>query len=313
MNSIASVTIWYNPQNMTSPTAAEAVNTYASHMGKAYIVDNSDTDNSELAALIPNSVYIPNHKNLGIATALNQGCESAKKDGFEWCMTMDQDSYFSQEQLIKYLSFFKDNFLLDSSIKSFAPSQNEIGKNILPFSTKIRKRFLSPIKHLIFKKTQNNNSITISDKIFVDRIMTSANIIHLNTWAEIGKFDDILFIDEVDHDFCIRLILSNFKILKSNTCFVNHTLGQTKRTFFPKVQYESDFRLFYIFRNIMIEKNRFGKINKARNYSKELWEYFRDYCILDLHFFTHLCIFIKAYKNYKIIIHNGLENKYEKK
>ena len=60
MISIASVTVWFNPQNMDTPTASQAVTSYSSRMGKIYIVDNSDSDNHELAEKIPNSVYIPN-------------------------------------------------------------------------------------------------------------------------------------------------------------------------------------------------------------------------------------------------------------
>ena len=302
MISIASVTVWFNPQNMDTPTASQAVTSYSSRMGKIYIVDNSDSDNHELAEKIPNSVYIPNHKNLGIATALNIGCNLALKDGFEWVMTMDQDSYFDSDQLDNYLKFFEENYSLDNTIHSFAPSQNDEGLSIIPITAEIKRKVLSPIKHFIFRNKPQKKAAIQPEKEFVDRIMASANIINLKTWDKLGRFDDILFIDEVDHYYCTRLILADYKILRTNTFYVNHRLGNPKRTFLPKVQYESDFRLFYIFRNLLIEKHRFEKVNKYRNYKKEIWEYFRDYCILDFHFITHLDIFFRAYKDYKKII-----------
>ena len=301
MISLSAITIWYNPQTMQNPTASEAILSYSSRMDKVYIIDNSSNNNSSLINNIPNAVYIPNYKNLGIAKALNQGCEAAKQDGFDWVLTMDQDSFFEETQLNKFISIFNDFTLSDNSIKSFAPTQLDSGNSNIVITKQVIKNIISFfLPHYLEKREQKK--LDVPDTVFVDRIMTSANIINLNTWAEIGRFDEILFIDEVDHDFCTRLVFSNYKILKINTCHVNHRLGEPTKTFFPKVQYESDFRLFYIFRNMMIEKYRYGKQNKVRNYSKEIWEYFRDYCIFNRHPITHLKIFLKAYKDYKKII-----------
>ena len=102
---ISAVIVWYKPQEMHSPTASEAILTYASFFSKIYIIDNSDNDNSEIAKLIPNAIYIPNRSNLGIAAALNIGCAQALKDGFEWCMTMDQDSFFDTNEITRYILF----------------------------------------------------------------------------------------------------------------------------------------------------------------------------------------------------------------
>ncbi len=299
---IAAITIWYNPITMQNPSATEVIQSYISSMNKVYIIDNSDNDNSSLIKDIPNVIYLPNFKNLGIASALNQGCLAAKKDGYEWCMTMDQDSFFSEDELNKYISLCKHYYKSDNTIKSFAPAQKDFGDQNLATSKKIIKNLITFFAPDFFENRAKNK--ILPNISFVDRIMTSANIINLNTWEQIGKFDDILFIDEVDHDFCTRLILANYKILKINNVFVNHKLGNPIKSFFPKIIYENDFRLFYIFRNIMIENHRYGKINKVRNYKKELWFVFRDYCILDKHFIIHFKIFIKAYNDYKRIINS---------
>ena len=96
---ISCIVIWYNPKD----TDVESIKTYNSFFSKIYIVDNSNSDNSNLASQIQNTVYIPNFSNLGIAAALNIGCNKAFTDGYEWVMTMDQDSSWDPTQLKNYL------------------------------------------------------------------------------------------------------------------------------------------------------------------------------------------------------------------
>lgn len=305
MKSIASVTVWYNPKNMTSPTASEAINTYASHMGKTYIVDNSDIDNSDLAAFIPNSVYIPNNKNLGIATALNQGCEAAMKDGFEWVMTMDQDSFFDETNIIDYLNKTESFITKDTSVKSYSVFQQDTDVQTFSITKQIRFKILSPLKRFILGKKYKPKEIQLIPVEYENRVIASANIINLSMWNQIGKFDDFLFIDEVDNNFCIRLKMNNYNIVRFNDCHVFHRIGNKKVTFFTKINYENDFRLFYIFRNLLIEKKRHGKFAAYRNYKKEIFSYFKDYCIFDFHAFKHFKIFVKAYREYKQFYSKG--------
>lgn len=303
---IVAITVWYNPQSLGDTKAVAYIQSYAKRCETVYIVDNSDSDNSHLAATIKNSVYLPNHKNLGIATALNQGCERALADGFTWAMTMDQDSHFDEEELDRYLQLIEQYISLDETVKSFAPEQKNIDKPILPVTTWVKHRMLIPILTKVFGNTLRKHTNATPDVAYKNAVIASANVINLHTWAAVGKFDDALFIDEVDFDFCVRLRAAGFQIILFSTCSVNHTLGQKKRTFFPKIQYESDFRLFYIFRNLLIENKRYGNLSFVRNYKKELRQYFCDYCIKDLRGISHFIIFIRAYKAYRQFIKNDV-------
>lgn len=300
MLDFSAVVIWYNPKKFKDDGAVKNILSYSNFCKTVYIIDNSDIDNSDLAKEIQNSVYVPNKKNLGIATALNQGCSLAKNGGFVWCMTMDQDSNFDKEQLEKYISL-AETYSCEENIKSFTLMEKNIGKDIKPLIWYFKHYVFGEIKRKISKP----KSEIIPDKQFVDRTITSANIINLISWEKVGKFDDQLFIDEVDHDFCIRLKLNKYDILKFNTCYFNHSLGEKKLTIFPKIQYESDFRLFYIFRNLFIENFRYGNLPFVKNYKKEIWYYFRDYCIFDIHAIIHLIIFFRAYKDYKRMTARG--------
>ncbi len=329
MLNCCAVTIWYLKNDDECNEAVDAILSYASFFKSVYIIDNSAEDYSNFAARIKNAVYVPNKKNLGIATALNQDCELAKKDGFEWCMTMDQDSSFDSEQMALYLKLVEEN-LQDASIKSFSIRQSDVGEQIVSLSKWIRFNILSPVKksvkrtakrtlpfyrHLRFMRRKFRHELrkkfgkkevvfAFKKSGFIDQTITSANIINLLAWETVGKFDDRLFIDEVDNDFCVRLRLNNYKILHFNECYVDHELGKRWFLLFPKINYESDFRLFYIFRNLMIENRRYGKLPFVKNYRKEIFCYFKDYCIFDPHAITHLKIYFRARKAYKEFIKN---------
>ena len=104
---LCAVVVLFNPQSLEKPVSN--VNSYSKFLHKVYIVDNSECDNSNIAKEIQNAVYIPLKKNTGIANALNVGCELAIKDGFEFCMTMDQDSVWEETELKKYIEKISEN------------------------------------------------------------------------------------------------------------------------------------------------------------------------------------------------------------
>jgi rhamnosyltransferase len=79
------------------PTAAmlDNIHSYVDQVSVLYVVDNTENpDESIVSAFETFSTirYLPNAHNLGVATALNIGARHAIEDGYEWLLTMDQDS-----------------------------------------------------------------------------------------------------------------------------------------------------------------------------------------------------------------------------
>lgn len=270
------IVIWYNPKD----TDVESIKTYNSFFSKIYIVDNSNSDNSNLASQIQNTVYIPNFSNLGIAAALNIGCNKALADGFEWVMTMDQDSSWNSTQLQNYLELFKNSN--NSDIKSFAPKhRNEI------------KSVIGDIKY-------HSETAPTEKILFQHKVMASGNIINLAAWKEVNGFNEDLFIDEVDHEFCYKLIKASYKICEFQNIIMVHTLGHVKKTILPRPCKHSGVRLFYIFRNMLYIKENFPDEFKNEKYKKymtvaiiqKLFEFkFKD--------LSYIYKGIKAFKNNK--------------
>lgn len=298
MENIAAIIIWYNPKTLGQEKIIENINSYSSYFSKLYIIDNSKDSNQDLADKISNSKYIQNFNEHGIAGAQNKGCEAALKDNFKWAITLDQDSLFKKEELEKYLTKFNEYRLKDDSIKSFSIKILNNNKPIA-ISKIIRFKILSPIKKIILgKHYQPKIDNQDSEIIYPLDVIASGNIISLETWEQVGKFDNYYFIDEVDSNFCHKLLDSNYKIIRFNNIFLEHCLGEKTISLFEKhTGNHNNFRLFYIFRNCFIERYRYQKYRKE--YNKRIRNYLFDTIINSIHPLSHLYIFFKAYFAYK--------------
>lgn len=202
---------------------------------KVYIFDNSsneiDFQNKDKV------VYLRENKNQGISYALNKMMEKAKKDNVDWLITMDQDSIIPDNMIREY--------------KKAIISTNENIGIICPQVVDLRREYMK------IKQTPEIE--------FVDFCITSASCTSIKVWKKIGKFDDYLFIDLVDNDFCKRLISSGYKILRINSLVLNQEFGNI----IPKKGVAKKFWLFVskLFNNQNLAKLSYKKfVNPVRVY-----------------------------------------------
>lgn len=236
MTALCCVVVWYNP----SKKELNNIKSYYSYVDRIYIVDNSDSDNFALlnaSGLSGEKIkYHPNLTNTGIASALNIGCQSAIEDGFEWVMTMDQDSTFPDQEITKFINEFEAKVKSDETIAIVAPRSSEL-----------------------------------QPRGFVEKVITSGNIVNLQAYKKVGGFDNELFIDEVDHDFCFKLMQANYKIFLISNVNMAHSLGNSKihNLFNYKfhVMHHSPVRKYYIIRNRLVVRKRYPQY--TRGYIKD--------------------------------------------
>ena len=129
--------------------------------------------------------------------------------------------------------------------------------------------------------------------------MTSGNIISINRSLSIGGFDENLFIDEVDHDFCLRLKEKNYKIVKNHNCFVHHTLGEKHAK--VKLNVYSYERLYYMVRNYLYIRDKHKKIDPY---------FFRKRDIYLLKFMVKQIIYSNSKKEYIKMAYAGAKDYY---
>ena len=240
MIKLAACVVLYNPDD----TIFENILTYGNYVDKLIVVDNSLKKNNflidKLSEVFESKlIYINNNDNLGIATALNQACDKAIELQFKWILTMDQDSSFI-------------NF--DHYKKCLEKVQNVNNVALLAANTD---------KEGYSNFDINECSCNYREDKF--SVITSANIVNLEYFEEIGRFNDKLFIDMVDYDYCLRINIKKFKILYFPDVFVEHKLGEVHlRTniFTRKKKYKTEHnaqRAYYISRNSLYLSKNYGK------------------------------------------------------
>ncbi len=223
---ICSVTILFNPEESVKFNVAS----YLHAVELAYIIDNTDslaTKNLDLFDGIKGAekiVLIKNETNLGIGKSLNIAFQMAVDAGFDWMLTMDQDSSFSGNAFFELAATkFNDNNI---GIIGASAHQN------MPFKNAFDGDF-------------NSNLFLI----------TSGNLVQVNAWQKVGGYNEKLFIDEVDTDFCLRLQKMKFNVLSTKENYLEHKLGNT---FNVKIQLtkkvwpigiHAPFRMYYMTRN----------------------------------------------------------------
>lgn len=209
------------------------------------IVDNDSSNLEPLKKMISelkikNCSVIYNENNLGIAKALNQGLIFAKSNNFEWIMTLDQDSMCDENIIRSYKAYLSKKY----SEKDIILTPTIIDLN------------LKHGPHVIEGKQEHS---------FVDLAITSGSLLNVNVALEIDGFDETLFIDYVDFDFCIKARNKGYTIIKLTDAILYHRLGELKEynllVFKVNVTNHSALRRFYLYRNKIILYKRYYKTN----------------------------------------------------
>jgi rhamnosyltransferase len=194
---IAGVVVLYRP---TEEVAANIVS-YLDQVERLFVVDNSETGScAEWPVMTgPKVLYLPNHANLGIAAVLNVGARRAAAAGFDFLLTMDQDSNAAPDMVARMLE------CLD-------------GKDLAQVG------MLSPFH--VTKSEHKPGTLACED---VMTPMTSGCLLNLKAYEAVGPFLDELFIDFVDNEYCLRLRKSGFAVLRANGARLQHSVGDTKK------------------------------------------------------------------------------------
>ncbi len=185
----------------------ENIRTYASFFKKIYLVDNSDEPSKLPQDFLadPRFVHLPERCNKGQAFALNAAARAALKDGFAWLMTLDQDSSFEAGMLEAFLKAFQKLPGLETCAVA-APS------------------------HWKEKKQGDSPQDAVSEP---ETVITSGSLLNLQIFQKLGGFDESLFIDTVDHDYCLRAKLAGWRVVQFDFLYINHEIG---RAIYPVVK-----------------------------------------------------------------------------
>lgn len=248
--SIAAGIVLFNPDN--AERTIRCIDELQKQVEKVYIYDNSTV---QLSFELPSDIeYITQKENMGLAHALNVIMQKASDDGYEWVITMDQDS-----------------IIPNGMVESFGNYVCRLDVGIIcPQVTDLRRKYEGV-----------NEKKGIQE---VEFCITSASCTRIEAWRNIGGFDDWLFIDLIDNDFCKRMISSKYKIIMLNDMVLNQEFGRIipknpkKQQFWigmsrilhnkniAKFSYKkevSPIRVYYTCRNIIYINKKLKKYGKT--------------------------------------------------
>ena len=246
---IAAGIVVYDPDKVRFEKCIQSLKQQVS---KIFVFDNSENPTRISDKSI---VYLSEGGNKGIAHALNCIMQEAKNSGFQWVVTMDQDS-------IVPIGLFEE-------FETAIDRHRDVGI-ICPCVKDSRRPYEYEKKEL--------------PEEFVEFCITSASCTSVEAWEKCGKFDEWLFIDLVDNEFCKRIRLSGYKILRLNKWVLDQEFGkiipksERKQKFWitvSKVLHNSNFakfsykkivvsmRVYYTNRNIIYVNKKLKKYDRV--------------------------------------------------
>ena len=284
MCKVAAIIVSYNPDN----NLLDSINLLINQVEKIIIVDNgSESEKKKNINLIKDInnekiKIIFNQENLGIATALNIGVKDALKQGYNWILTMDQDSKVSSNMIEKMFEVYST---IDESE---------------------RKDILSIFPNFVDERIQSiEENSEMNAYEYVDADITSGNLLKAEVFDKVGFFDDSLFIDLVDTDFCMRLNEENIKMIKVRDAILYHSLGesQTVKSIFGKfnTSNHSALRRYYMTRNRFYTWEKYKDLNSfTLNRDKKLFKKeFIKIILGEKDKINKIKMVFKGYKDYK--------------
>ena len=236
---VAAVVVLYRPE----PDMVFNLSGYASDFGRVWAIDNSEEPDAQIVAAIsaiPKVEYVSMHGNSGLGAALNAGIERAKDAGFEWAVTLDQDSSPAARMLFEL-----------SRCASSCSDTHEVG-------------LISPVLRL------ENGQEAIGHEGCRDALtaITSGSLVSVSAWEKVGRFDKGLFIDQVNHEFCLRLHAAGLAVLECGLAFLEHRMGDMRQRRLLRPVYVSNHSAL---RRYYITRNRFAVGNRFRGQFPEFW------------------------------------------
>lgn len=266
---IAGIVILFYPDNKVKNN----INSFLNDIDTLYVIDN--TPNVVNKNILPKSdkiIYLPQYDNIGVAKALNIAAKKAIEDGYDWLLTMDQDSKFKDNSVNDMIDYILKN---DCSNVGIVTPWHVINTGVVKPNERIDYPF---------------------------EVMTSGNLLNLTIYKKIGGFKDWYFIDDVDIEYCMNLQKNKYKIVRLNYVELKHNLGDiqvkhilgrnfvcsnhsalrryymTRNTYYLCKEYETIFPEYCKFlkrglrgqfKNIVLfEKNKYKKIkNMIRGYN----------------------------------------------
>ena len=225
------VVVSYNP---IVPQLRENLQALFSQLDRVVLMDNGSENIDEVRTLclqFDRLQLVENGKNLGLPVNYNRAAHIAHDEGFAWLLTMDQDTVIPEGMIEAFLQY--------ASLENVA--------------------VIGPVIWEVNRMSYDEVRAALPDEpyTYVDEfsIISSASMNRVETLLQLGGFDEKLFIDWVDIDYCKNVKVHGYDVLRVNSCITRHQIGDRPEWHYRFLwrtvtvnKYPPD-RCYYIYRN----------------------------------------------------------------
>lgn len=190
------------------PTAGELNNVlaYAAIFPRVLVYDNTeggiDAAAKQKITAVKGVTLVASGSNNGLSIAYNVLCKEAIAEGlYTHIVIYDQDSVPDKENIDR----LKNYILTDSR------------KNIAVYGPRVIEPSAEKIMPLA--KDEQDADFLISSGAFID----------LKIYQETDGFDENLFIDMIDYDYCYTVQAKGYRVIQYNKSLMHHAIGSYKQ------------------------------------------------------------------------------------
>ena len=183
--------VTYNPDICR---LCENVKSIIPQVQKLLIFDNGSDNVEEIRRAVPDAILIKGKENFGMAKALNRLARAALSGGATYILFLDQDSIAAD--------------------------------NLVEEERRYCSERVGLICPLVVDRAHNESIEDESLVTSVKRPITSGSMVNLAAWQAIKGYDERLFVDWVDNEYCDNLRLHNYCIIKTCRTHILHEMGR---------------------------------------------------------------------------------------
>lgn len=186
-----------------------------------------------------------------LAMAQNAGIRQALQQGADWVLMMDHDSLPAPDMVAEMIAS-QQEYRDGLSVGIIAPYLRDTNSCRSP-------KYLRRWGALGFRRTGFGRRSVLADVMCV---IASGSLIRRDVLEKVGLMDEQMCIDDIDRDFCLRVVKSNYRILVVRAAVLQHQLGQCRDHFMLGMRVTTTNhtaeRRYYIYRNRLTNWVRHG-------------------------------------------------------
>ncbi len=214
----------------------------------AVVVDNASNDQTRqvirdvIQETGAHRMELIEHPVNNLARAQNMGIRRAREQGYGWVLLLDHDS-MPEAGMVETMKAAYVRHPSRERIAMIVPNLSD------QFSCR-PARYARLWAHVVPFRSGFGRHETLDDVMVA---IASGSLIPMHIFDALGLMDESLCIDNVDYDFCLRVIQAKHKILAVRSAVLNHALGHCQDHTIAGVRVtttnHSPMRRYYIYRN----------------------------------------------------------------